>query len=416
MAETPVVENYVYRCHDPPLPADKVVHLTVPNESPQTKEILDINHIPPNDAAALQRDVFICMSESIERKYPNVMYALHMNGFHVFRRPSFLCNADFGSMTSLTEFGQSCNNDSLSPKFSSPTLLSPKIPAHFDPQDENLGPFIAVSTREEHCQPKRDYHHLPHHRYRFTKPHHHPRLHQQCCSSDDEQMFLFYEALAKRHQKHIEALSVQNPPQPSTPRPFLILVLEHRGIGCKAAAASGMCVVGLNESMIDREMLLNHGAAVAVASIDEFFERFAVKSYYQMQYLPLCIHLLTKAETKMGYPVSLLDMIHGKYTDLGVLTIPTPKTTGLQLAPNGRVVVEVSTRLVHREVLGIVPGSLADEYINNIGWTYDTITGWGMNSRDLEKDIIVMLGRLFGLGRKEARGFVTSGGTEGDRR
>jgi glutamate/tyrosine decarboxylase-like PLP-dependent enzyme len=65
--------------------------------------------------------------------------------------------------------------------------------------------------------------------------------------------------------------------------------------------------------------------------------------------------------------------------------------------------------------LGIVPGSLADCYCNNVGWPDDKVENIHFDSRELERDIILMFAKLYGVDPpSKLRGYVTGGGTEGN--
>ena len=201
-----------------------------------------------------------------------------------------------------------------------------------------------------------------------------------------------YEDAASAHHAFLIEKSDQE--GPVTPRPFLCLAFEDSKRGVTAAQQAGMCVAGIANNQIEQERFSNHGAHVVAMSISEVLERFGVRNYYQVQYLPYVIHLKDLAERKAGYPVSLLDTLRGRFVEDGV-----------DLDPHG-------SRLIPREILGVVPDSLADVYINNVGWPQDSIRTFRLNARDLERDIIRMFGRFYDI--KHARGFVTNGGTEGN--
>lgn len=94
--------------------------------------------------------------------------------------------------------------------------------------------------------------------------------------------------------------------------------------------------------------------------------------------LLLYIHHL--ASHKMGYPVSLL-------TYLG---------------------------LVDNRILGIKPGSLANVLLNNVGDPFkDSLTSL-MEVKGFERKLIAILEKYYGMKEDEARGYVTTGGTEGN--
>lgn len=86
------------------------------------------------------------------------------------------------------------------------------------------------------------------------------------------------------------------------------------------------------------------------------------------------------ARHKLGYPVSLL-------TFLGV---------------------------VDNEILGITPGSLANVLLNNVGDPFKDSETSLMEVKKHERAIIMILEKFYGLKPEEARGYVTTGGTEGN--
>lgn len=86
------------------------------------------------------------------------------------------------------------------------------------------------------------------------------------------------------------------------------------------------------------------------------------------------------AQHKLGYPVSLL-------TYLGI---------------------------VDNKVLGINPDSLANVLLNNVGDPFKDSETSLMEVKRHERLLIAILERFYGLGKDEARGYVTTGGTEGN--
>ncbi len=86
------------------------------------------------------------------------------------------------------------------------------------------------------------------------------------------------------------------------------------------------------------------------------------------------------AQHKLGYPVSLL-------TYLGV---------------------------VDNRVLGIQPNSLANILLNNVGDPFKDSETSLMEVKRHERLLIMILERYFGLAKDSARGYVTTGGTEGN--
>lgn len=86
------------------------------------------------------------------------------------------------------------------------------------------------------------------------------------------------------------------------------------------------------------------------------------------------------AQHKLGYPVSLL-------TYLGV---------------------------VDNRVLGIQPNSLANVLLNNVGDPFKDSETSLMEVKKHERQVIAILSRYFGMNEDEMRGYVTTGGTEGN--
>ena len=182
----------------------------------------------------------------------------------------------------------------------------------------------------------------------------------------------------------------------STPRPFLVIVLEDDKFAIAAAAKLGMTVVGIVDTSIELDRFTSYGAHIVVDSMEALLNRYKIRDYHQIQYLPYIVNLADWTTKKAGYPVSLLDTLHGYFT------------------PDGVQIDSTAKRLIPRDVLGVQEKSLADDYINNVGWTLDTIRGWKINCRDIEKDIVRMFARYYDVAPEDMRGFVTSGGTEGN--
>lgn len=86
------------------------------------------------------------------------------------------------------------------------------------------------------------------------------------------------------------------------------------------------------------------------------------------------------ASHKLGYPVSLL-------TYLGI---------------------------VNNKVLGINPGTLANVLLNNVGDPYKDSETSLLEVKRHEREILAILGRFYGLPIDDVRGYVTTGGTEGN--
>lgn len=86
------------------------------------------------------------------------------------------------------------------------------------------------------------------------------------------------------------------------------------------------------------------------------------------------------ASHKLGYPVSLL-------TYLGI---------------------------VNNNVLGIKPGSIANILLNNVGDPFKDSETSLLEVKRHEREVINILEKFYGLEKNEARGYVTTGGTEGN--
>lgn len=103
-------------------------------------------------------------------------------------------------------------------------------------------------------------------------------------------------------------------------------------------------------------------------------------SSQQKEFETLLRYMLHLAKYKMGYPVSLL-------THLGV---------------------------VNNKILGIAPGTLANILLNNVGDPFIDSQTSRMEVKRHERKLIRILEKYYGLSRDEARGYVTTGGTEGN--
>lgn len=102
---------------------------------------------------------------------------------------------------------------------------------------------------------------------------------------------------------------------------------------------------------------------------------------YQIDdYKALLRYVNLLASHKLGYPVSLL-------TYLGV---------------------------VNNRILGIQPGTLANILLNNVGDPFKDSETSLLEVKKHERRIISILERFYGLANDEARGYVTTGGTEGN--
>ena len=205
---------------------------------------------------------------------------------------------------------------------------------------------------------------------------------------------------------------------------FLCIAIEDSRRGVTMAHNSGMCVIGIGSNEIELNRLMSQGAHAVAKSVSDVLHIFKIHNYYQVQYLPYAIYLRDIVNRKVGYPVSLLDTLRGRFMivppetdDDGIADIDQElDDLSISLDQSERKVElnNGANRIIPREVLGIEPGSLADVYINNVGWPQDKINNIHFNSRGLEMDCIRMFAKLYEISYDEMRGFLTSGGTEGN--
>mmetsp|Transcript_22592 Transcript_22592/g.49047 ORF Transcript_22592/g.49047 Transcript_22592/m.49047 type:complete len:609 (-) Transcript_22592:52-1878(-) len=212
-------------------------------------------------------------------------------------------------------------------------------------------------------------------------------------------------------------------PSPTEDFHFLCIAIEDSRIGVRSAKAAGMCVVGIGSNDIELDRLRAQGAHAVASSVSELLRQFGVRNYYQIQYLPYSIYLRDIANRKVGYPVSLLDTLRGRFVtttaDVGDVEDDefeeSPDHPTEHAGSTRRVELDMhANRIIPREVLGIQPGTLADVYINNVGWPQDKIDTVHFNARGLEMDIIRMFAKLYDISTDDMRGYLTSGGTEGN--
>lgn len=161
---------------------------------------------------------------------------------------------------------------------------------------------------------------------------------------------------------------------------FLCIAMEDSIKGIKLARKAGMCTVGFGSNEIDVQQMMelqqkkgSDCAPHAVAfTIGDLLRKFRVANYYQVQYLPYSIYLQNIVNRKVGYPVSLLDTLRGRFV---VNSIENEDTTEIDVEDDEEdsdkqrtMELDVNaSRIIPRDVLGITPGSLADVYINNVG-------------------------------------------------
>lgn len=109
-------------------------------------------------------------------------------------------------------------------------------------------------------------------------------------------------------------------------------------------------------------------------------EQSDLRNYATDDFKALLRYVNYLASHKMGYPVSLL-------TYLGI---------------------------INNTVLGIKQGSLANILLNNVGDPFKDSETSLLEVKKHEREILQMLERFYGLNENEVRGYVTTGGTEGN--
>jgi histidine decarboxylase len=114
--------------------------------------------------------------------------------------------------------------------------------------------------------------------------------------------------------------------------------------------------------------------------IKRFFQRADKANYQFDDFKALLSYINYLAQHKLGYPVSLM-------TYLGVLD---------------------------NRILGIRPGSLANVLLNNVGDPFKDSETSLMEVKRHERELISILETYYGLPKDQARGYVTTGGTEGN--
>jgi histidine decarboxylase len=220
-----------------------------------------------------------------------------------------------------------------------------------------------------------------------------------------------YQKAVEGHFQRVWSSSKKYQSQKTTPQPRLCIAMEDSPSGIRKALATGMCAIGIHNDAIQRQKLQACGAHASACSIQQLLLHFHVDRYYQMQYLPYAIHLKRLAESKTGYPVSLLDTLSGHFHK-GIKVDENNSNT--VTASDTFTLDDDGPRVIPRQILGIRPDSLADVYINNIGWPQDKIGTFFLDTHELEMDIIRMFGRFFECPDGLLRGYVTTGGTEGN--
>lgn len=109
-------------------------------------------------------------------------------------------------------------------------------------------------------------------------------------------------------------------------------------------------------------------------------DRFEYDENNLIEFRELLSYINGLANHKLGYPVSLL-------TYLGV---------------------------IDNTALGIMPGTLANVLLNNVGDPFRDSETSLMEVKKHERALIAILEKYYGLAKDEVRGYVTTGGTEGN--
>ena len=128
-------------------------------------------------------------------------------------------------------------------------------------------------------------------------------------------------------------------------------------------------------------------------SLQKIFKILKVTEPHQLQYLPEIKKIKNCLKYKMGYPASIYQNLYGEFSNTGlVLKKKTQKLDGEPLLDLGNF----------------------NFFINNPGDPFFLSKNYLGHTCIFEQDIINILGRYYGLPDSTARGFVTSGGTEGN--
>lgn len=127
--------------------------------------------------------------------------------------------------------------------------------------------------------------------------------------------------------------------------------------------------------------------------LQEIFKKLKVTEPHQLQYLPEIKKIKDFLNNKIGYPLSIYQYLHGEFTDTGItLNKKSKKIAGEPLLDLGNF----------------------NYLINNPGDPFFLSKNFSGHTCIFEQDVINILGRYYGLPDLAARGFVTSGGTEGN--
>ena len=119
-----------------------------------------------------------------------------------------------------------------------------------------------------------------------------------------------------------------------------------------------------------------------------------MKNFKNNKYKDILEFCTEELSTKIGYPGSLMSAIYGK------------------VGQDQVKVGDKENKVIDNEVIGILPGSLAELHINNVGSPWKESESYSVEVKNIEREVVEILGRYFGLNKNTSRGYVTSGGTE----
>ena len=131
----------------------------------------------------------------------------------------------------------------------------------------------------------------------------------------------------------------------------------------------------------------------AQQSLKVLLKKLRIYHPYQLQYLPEINKIKFFLYHKMGYPASIYQSLHGFFTE------------------NDLILQKQAKRLAGENIPEIGHFNF---YINNAGDPFFFSETFNGHTCAFEQDIIRILGEYYGLPGEEARGFLTSGGTEGN--
>lgn len=141
------------------------------------------------------------------------------------------------------------------------------------------------------------------------------------------------------------------------------------------------------------EQLGFYAILVKKGQLKAIFKKLKIAAPHQLQYLPELKKIKHQHHYKMGYPASLFQWLRGKFTEDGI------------------TINEQQKKLAGDYLLDV--GNF-NFFINNPGDPFYPSENYLGHSCIFEQEIIKILGRYYGLPETQARGFVTSGGTEGN--